>query len=114
MRWGRAVPKVTRARVIARDQSTCQLCRRKLTAAEVTLDHIVPRADGGGNGARNLRVACVKCNHDRHRPAPGTFPPLGRAPSAKRRANWERERQLYLAAQARRQARDVPAGGGAE
>jgi len=39
-----------------------------------TVDHVVPRASGGSDGAQNLRAAHKECNERRHRP-PGSRDP---------------------------------------
>lgn len=31
-----------------------------------TLEHIIRRADGGSNAIENCRIACRKCNNERH------------------------------------------------
>jgi 5-methylcytosine-specific restriction endonuclease McrA len=55
---------IDRDAIIARDNSTCYICGKKLiTGADViTLDHVIPLARGGAHDATNLRVACVSCN----------------------------------------------------
>lgn len=40
----------------------CQLCGRKITYEELTLDHIVPLAMGGKDCVSNLQVADAACN----------------------------------------------------
>jgi len=59
----RPVPKLklTRASVIARDDSTCQYCGRR--SSELTLDHVLPRARGGLHGWTNLVSCCLVCNN---------------------------------------------------
>jgi 5-methylcytosine-specific restriction endonuclease McrA len=57
-----------RRRLIDRDGPYCQLCGRRLGDGEITLDHIVPRSQGGSNAPWNLRLACYACNHGRHHP----------------------------------------------
>lgn len=62
---------ITRERRLAiylRDNFTCVYCERDLhhvDAAVITLDHIVPRADGGSNHTTNLVTACHLCNSTR-------------------------------------------------
>jgi 5-methylcytosine-specific restriction endonuclease McrA len=36
-----------------------------MTAEEMTLDHVIPRAFGGSNRIENLRLAHVSCNERR-------------------------------------------------
>ncbi|WP_420810750.1 HNH endonuclease [Haliangium ochraceum] len=56
-----------RARVIARDGARCWLCGNLPAPGEWTLDHVVPKSEGGGNQVENLRGACRACNQGRHR-----------------------------------------------
>jgi 5-methylcytosine-specific restriction endonuclease McrA len=47
----------------------CQICGKKYPSSHapgLTLDHIVPKFQGGGNNIENLRLACKKCNFGRH------------------------------------------------
>jgi len=52
----------SRMAIVIRDRCSCQYCGRKLALNEVTFDHVIPRAAGGGGGFDNLLVACVACN----------------------------------------------------
>lgn len=56
-----------RARVILRDQYTCQLCRRVCMDSDLDVDHIVPRAQGGTDDPANLRTLCRPCHTKRAR-----------------------------------------------
>lgn len=51
-----------RARIYIRDRFRCQYCGEHKGAADLTLDHILPRAQGGETTSQNLVAACVKCN----------------------------------------------------
>ena len=51
-----------RMRIYIRDKFRCQYCGDKKTAAELTLDHILPRSRGGDNSPVNIVTACVLCN----------------------------------------------------
>lgn len=57
----RRIPHQTRAlsrkNILMRDRYTCQYCLRTLASAELTLDHVVPRARAGESAWENL-VAC--------------------------------------------------------
>lgn len=46
--------------VLARDGSTCRYCGN--ATARPTIDHVVPRCQGGGDEPANLAVACWACN----------------------------------------------------
>jgi 5-methylcytosine-specific restriction endonuclease McrA len=56
------VVRFSRENVFARDQGRCQYCRRKVSRAEATYDHVVPRSQGGGTNWENIVIACVPCN----------------------------------------------------
>jgi 5-methylcytosine-specific restriction endonuclease McrA len=52
-----------RLRIYMRDKFRCQYCGEKKGAAELTLDHILPRSRGGDNSPVNIVTACVPCNN---------------------------------------------------
>jgi len=57
-----------RLAIYLRDRFTCLYCCRDLHDApptDITLDHIVAKSDGGGNGEDNLVTACRACNCSR-------------------------------------------------
>lgn len=45
-----------------RDGHVCQYCGKKPSLSEQTIDHIVPRARGGGTSWLNCVLACTPCN----------------------------------------------------
>ena len=51
-----------RARIYIRDRYRCQYGGEHKHAKDLTLDHILPRAQGGESTPHNLVSACVKCN----------------------------------------------------
>jgi 5-methylcytosine-specific restriction endonuclease McrA len=52
-----------RAAIHARERGFCFYCLRRVEAEEEnTLDHVVPRVEGGGNSYRNLVSCCPDCN----------------------------------------------------
>ena len=63
----RRIPYQTRAlsrkNILMRDRNTCQFCGQALPAAELTLDHIVPRSRGGESSWENLVSCCHPCNN---------------------------------------------------
>lgn len=63
------IRKERRLALYLRDRVTCQYCGRDLHDAanphEVTLDHLVPRCEGGDNANANLITACLSCNSQR-------------------------------------------------
>lgn len=54
--------KLNRRNLYARDGNRCQYCGKKYSTSELSLDHVVPRSQGGGNSWDNIVCACVKCN----------------------------------------------------
>ncbi len=62
----RRIPHQTRAlsrkNILLRDRNTCQYCAVVLTAAELTLDHVLPRSRGGQSTWENLVACCHSCN----------------------------------------------------
>jgi 5-methylcytosine-specific restriction endonuclease McrA len=54
--------KLNRRNIYARDGNRCQYCGKIFPTKELTLDHVKPRVQGGGNSWTNLVCACVKCN----------------------------------------------------
>jgi hypothetical protein len=57
-------PKVhfSRRNLYKRDQMTCQYCGDQPGSPELTVDHVLPRAQGGKTTWDNCVLACVKCN----------------------------------------------------
>ena len=54
--------KFSRINIYARDKYRCQYCCRKLPIAELTYDHVIPRAKGGKTVWQNIVTACETCN----------------------------------------------------
>jgi 5-methylcytosine-specific restriction endonuclease McrA len=48
--------------IYKRDRYTCQYCGAQPGSEELTLDHVVPRAQGGVSTWENCVLACVGCN----------------------------------------------------
>ncbi len=63
----RHIPQQTRAlsrkNILLRDRNTCQFCGSMFPAAELTLDHVVPRSRGGHSSWENLVACCYRCNN---------------------------------------------------
>lgn len=55
----------SRKALVKRDRSTCQYCGVKLTASQITIDHVLPRAQGGITSFVNCVVACQLCNNQK-------------------------------------------------
>jgi len=54
--------RLTRRNLYARDKNNCQYCGKRFSASDLTLDHVIPRVQGGGNSWKNLVCACIRCN----------------------------------------------------
>jgi len=61
-RFPREHVKLNRRNIYARDGSRCQYCGKHFPTRELTLDHVLPRVQGGENSWTNLVCACVRCN----------------------------------------------------
>lgn len=62
VRIGRRSPPLSRTNILARDNFQCQYCAVSLTSAEATMDHVVPKSQGGGTSWTNIVCCCKKCN----------------------------------------------------
>ncbi len=52
----------SRRNIFKRDHGTCQYCGARPGSAELTIDHVLPRAQGGVSRWDNCVLACVDCN----------------------------------------------------
>ncbi|MGO8753162.1 MAG: HNH endonuclease [Thermoguttaceae bacterium] len=52
----------SRRNVFKRDHFTCQYCGSQPGTEELTVDHVIPRAQGGVSSWTNCVLACVACN----------------------------------------------------
>jgi len=79
----------SRRNIFKRDHFTCQYCGAQPGSEELTLDHVVPRSQGGESRWDNCVLACLKCNKHkadrtpeqagmrlRHKPVRPTWNPL--------------------------------------
>lgn len=65
--------KSLQRRLIERDGMLCCWCGcemvlpdgRTYPPNQMTLEHVVPRSDGGTNNISNLKLACRRCNNSR-------------------------------------------------
>lgn len=62
VKMGRRCPPLSRPNVLARDRFTCQYCRRGLSSREATLDHVIPKSQGGTTEWENVVTCCPTCN----------------------------------------------------
>lgn len=92
----------SRRNIFKRDHYTCQYCGAQPGSEELTLDHVLPRSQGGVSSWANCVLACVACNkrkadrtpeqarmHLRRPPVRPTWKPLY-ADHAMRIASWSR------------------------
>jgi 5-methylcytosine-specific restriction endonuclease McrA len=54
--------KFNRRNIYARDGNKCQYCGKKMPTTELSLDHVVPKSQGGKSTWENIVCCCVKCN----------------------------------------------------
>lgn len=54
--------RFSRLNIYARDVDTCQYCGRQLPRAELNLDHVLPRSQGGKTNWENVVCSCLPCN----------------------------------------------------
>ena len=52
----------SRRNIFKRDHGTCQYCGARPGSYELTIDHVLPRAQGGVSRWDNCVLACVECN----------------------------------------------------
>ena len=62
VRLGRKSPPLCRSNILARDNFECQYCDKQLTSREATLDHVLPRSQGGKTTWDNIVCCCTYCN----------------------------------------------------
>jgi len=56
------IVKLNRRNLFARDRNQCQYCGKTFPTSELSIDHVKPRTQGGGESWENLVCSCVKCN----------------------------------------------------
>jgi 5-methylcytosine-specific restriction endonuclease McrA len=54
--------KLNRRNLFARDRNQCQYCGRHFPTNDLSIDHVLPRAQGGKDTWENLVCACIRCN----------------------------------------------------
>src|SRR5213592_4820741 len=54
--------KFNRRNIFARDNNQCQYCGKRYAMSDLSLDHIVPRSQGGPSSWENVVCACIDCN----------------------------------------------------
>lgn len=61
-RLPRQAVKFNRRNIYARDQNQCQYCGKKFSTSDLSLDHVIPRSQGGKASWNNIVCACLDCN----------------------------------------------------
>lgn len=54
--------RFNRRNIFARDKMQCQYCGSHFPSSELSLDHVVPRSQGGPASWENIVCCCVTCN----------------------------------------------------
>jgi 5-methylcytosine-specific restriction endonuclease McrA len=65
VKLGARKPPLTRLNLLARDNFSCQYCARELTIKDSSIDHVVPRSQGGRTTWENVVTACHPCNREK-------------------------------------------------
>jgi hypothetical protein len=55
--------RFSRLNIYLRDKNTCQYCRKEKKRADLNLDHVIPRTQGGKTTWENVVACCLRCNH---------------------------------------------------
>tara|TARA_R110002095_G_scaffold49045_1_gene43340 strand:+ start:1045 stop:1704 length:660 start_codon:yes stop_codon:yes gene_type:complete len=67
----RNIVTFSRRNVFKRDHFTCQYCGCQPGSEELTIDHVIPRSQGGETSWENCVLACVECNSHKAARTPG-------------------------------------------
>lgn len=54
--------RLNRRNIFARDENHCQYCGKRFPTSDLSLDHVIPRSQGGRTLWENLVCCCLKCN----------------------------------------------------
>lgn len=77
----------SRRNIYKRDRYTCQYCGIQPGSEELTIDHVLPRSQGGVSTWENCVLACVNCNKRKANRTPAQARmPLLKEPA---RPNWK-------------------------
>jgi len=55
-------PVCSRKNIILRDEDTCQYCGCNFHTDDLTMDHIIPKSQGGDKSWENIVASCKACN----------------------------------------------------
>jgi 5-methylcytosine-specific restriction endonuclease McrA len=67
-----ATPKFCRRSILLRDGFRCQYCGQQFESADLTFDHVLPRAAKGRTEWSNILTCCVACNMRKRDHLPGS------------------------------------------
>jgi 5-methylcytosine-specific restriction enzyme A len=56
------IPDSVRKYVFERNNYQCQSCGQTFGETKLSIDHIIPLAQGGSNDISNLQTLCLTCN----------------------------------------------------
>lgn len=74
-----------RFKIFVRDHFRCQYCTKRFSPDKLTLDHIIPKSQDGGDDPENLCASCIPCNQRKANRTPDEARmPLFATPSALR------------------------------
>jgi hypothetical protein len=78
-----SVSKALYAQVHKRAQFRCEYCHYPeiLSAAPLSIEHLLPQSLGGGDESENLALACLRCNERRYNFTQGIDPETGKTES---------------------------------
>ena len=93
--------RFSRYNIYARDNNTCQYCRKVFDRTQLNLDHVIPRSKGGRTTWENVVCCCIPCNLRKggrtpaeagmllpHQPMRPKWSPLFRLPRNVRFEEW--------------------------
>lgn len=63
--------RLNRRNLFARDRNQCQYCGKHFPTADLSIDHVIPKARGGTDTWENLVCACIWCNARKGGRTPG-------------------------------------------
>ena len=84
--------KLNRRNIFARDHNRCQYCGKSFSTSELSLDHVLPRSQGGPASWDNLVCCCVGCNSKKG----GRTPTQARMPLIRRPVKPKRNPSICL------------------
>jgi len=97
-------PVCSRKNIILRDENSCQYCGKQFLSEDLTMDHVVPKSQGGKKSWKNIVAACKPCNQKKGSRTPEQAgmellkdpEPLSGAGMIKRRSKLRSQWENYL------------------